>query len=82
MDANLGDVGGLRQQGDRYMTTIGIIGSGHVGSNLAKTAVAHRHDVVISNSTGPDSLTGLVWELGPQARAAAPEGAAAAVKRS
>jgi 8-hydroxy-5-deazaflavin:NADPH oxidoreductase len=60
------------------MTTIGIIGSGHVGSNLAKAAVAHGYDVVISNSTGPDSLAGLVGELGQQATAATPEQAAAA----
>src|SRR5580700_684416 len=60
------------------MTTIGIIGSGHVGSNLAKAAVTHGYDVVISNSTGPDSLAGLVGELGQQATAATPEQAAAA----
>jgi 8-hydroxy-5-deazaflavin:NADPH oxidoreductase len=60
------------------MTTIGIIGSGHVGSNLAKAATAHGYDVVLSNSQGPGSLAGLVAELGPQARAAAPEDAAAA----
>ncbi len=60
------------------MTTIGIIGSGHVGSNLAKAAIAHGYDVVISNSTGADSLTDLVRELGPRARAATPEQAAAA----
>ncbi len=60
------------------MTTIGIIGSGHVGSNLAKAAIAHGYDVVLSNSQGPDSLAGLVAQLGPQARAAAPAEAAAA----
>jgi 8-hydroxy-5-deazaflavin:NADPH oxidoreductase len=60
------------------MTTIGIIGSGHVGSNLAKAAIAHGYDVVISNSQGPDSLDGLVAGLGPRARAATPEAAAAA----
>ena len=43
------------------MTTIGIIGSGHVGSNLAKTAIAHGYDVVLSNSQGPDSLTTSRW---------------------
>jgi predicted dinucleotide-binding enzyme len=59
------------------MTTIGIIGSGHVGSNLARAAIAHGYDVVLSNSQGPDSLTGLVKELGPQARAATPAEAAA-----
>ncbi len=54
------------------MTTIGIIGSGHVGSNLAKAAIAHGYDVVLSNSQGPDSLAGLVQDLGPHARAATP----------
>jgi 8-hydroxy-5-deazaflavin:NADPH oxidoreductase len=60
------------------MTTIGIIGSGHVGSNLAQAAIAHGYDVVLSNSQGPDSLAGLVKELGPQASAATPAQAAAA----
>ena len=60
------------------MTTIGIIGSGHVGSNLARAAIAHGYDVVLSNSQGPDSLAGLVRELGPGARAATPAQAAAA----
>jgi len=60
------------------MTTIGIIGSGHVGSNLARAAIAHGYDVVLSNSQGTDSLAGLVQDLGPRARAATPEAAAAA----
>ena len=59
------------------MTTIGILGSGHVGSNLARAAIAHGYDVVLSNSQGPDSLAGLVAELGPGARAATPDEAAA-----
>ena len=54
------------------MTTIGIIGSGHVGSNIAKAAITSGYDVVLSNSQGPDSLTGLVQELGPHANAATP----------
>jgi 8-hydroxy-5-deazaflavin:NADPH oxidoreductase len=60
------------------MTTIGIIGSGHVGSNLARAAIAYGYDVVLSNSQGPDSLAGLVKELGPRARAAATPARAAA----
>jgi 8-hydroxy-5-deazaflavin:NADPH oxidoreductase len=60
------------------MTTIGILGSGNVGRNLAKAATAHGYDVVLSNTRGPDSLTGLVKELGPQASAATPAEAAAA----
>ena len=60
------------------MTTIGIIGSGNVGSNLAKAAIAHGYDVVLSNSQGPESLAGLVSDLGPHARAATPAEAAGA----
>jgi len=60
------------------MTTIGFIGSGHVGSNLAQAAIAHGYDVVLSNIQGPDSLAGLVSELGPRATAATSAGAAAA----
>jgi 8-hydroxy-5-deazaflavin:NADPH oxidoreductase len=60
------------------MTTIGIIGSGHVGSSLARAAIAHGYDVVLSNSQGPDTLAGLVGDLGPRARAATPTEAAGA----
>ena len=60
------------------MTTIGILGSGHVGSNLAKAGITHGYDVVLSNTQGPDSLAGLVKELGPRASAARPAEAAAA----
>jgi predicted dinucleotide-binding enzyme len=60
------------------MTTIGIIGSGHVGISLARAAIAHGYDVVLSNSQGPDSLAGLVQDLGPRARPGTPDEAAAA----
>lgn len=60
------------------MTTIGIIGSGHVGSNLAKAAIAHGYDVVLSGSGKPDVLAALAGELGPKARAATAVEAAAA----
>jgi predicted dinucleotide-binding enzyme len=58
--------------------TIGLIGAGHIGSQVARLAVANGHDVVISNSRGPATLSGLVAELGPKARAATPEEAAKA----
>jgi predicted dinucleotide-binding enzyme len=60
------------------MTTIGIIGAGHIGSQVARKAVELGYDVVISNSRGPETLAGLVAELGPKARAATPAEAAAA----
>src|SRR5690242_13510986 len=52
------------------VTTIGLIGAGKIGSQLARLAVANGYNVVISNSRGPDSLSALVAELGPRARAA------------
>ena len=52
------------------MTTIGIIGAGHIGSQLARVAIAQGYDVVLANSRGPETLDGLVAELGPKARAA------------
>jgi len=52
------------------MTTIGFIGSGHIGSQVARLAVANGYDVVLSNSRGPETLSALVKELGPRARAA------------
>ena len=52
------------------MTTLGLIGSGNIGGTLAKLAVDAGHDVVLSNSRGPETLQDLVAELGPRARAA------------
>jgi predicted dinucleotide-binding enzyme len=60
------------------MTTIGFIGSGHIGSTLARLAVTAGYDVVLSNSRGPETLQELVAELGARARAATPAEAAAA----
>lgn len=60
------------------MKTIGLIGAGHIGSQVARLAVTHRYDVVISNSRGPETLSGLVSELGPHARAATVAEAASA----
>ncbi|MGC4899179.1 NADPH-dependent F420 reductase [Micromonospora echinospora] len=60
------------------MTTIGIIGAGEVGSQIARAAIAAGYAVVIANSRGPETLAGLVAELGPSARAAYARDAAAA----
>jgi len=60
------------------METIGLIGAGHIGSQIARLAVAHGYDVVFSNSRGPETLSALAAELGPKARAATPVEAAQA----
>jgi len=60
------------------MMTIGLIGAGHIGSQIARLAVAHGHKVVISNSRGPETLATLVAELGANARAATAADAARA----
>lgn len=60
------------------MTTLGIIGAGHIGSQVARAAVAHGYDVVIANSREPETLADLIAELGPKARAATPAEAGAA----
>jgi len=59
------------------MTTIGFIGSGNIGSQLARLAVQNGYDVVMSNSRGPETLGDLVSELGERAVAGTVEDAAA-----
>jgi 8-hydroxy-5-deazaflavin:NADPH oxidoreductase len=59
------------------MTTIGFIGTGHIGGQIARAVASAGHDVVLSNASGPDALAPLVAELGSRARAAAVDEAAA-----
>ena len=60
----------------RNITTIGLIGSGHIGSQLARLAVQHGYRAVLSNSRGPDTLSDLVAEIGEGASAGTAEDAA------
>jgi len=57
---------------------VGLIGSGMIGSTVARLAVDAGYDVVLSNSRSPDTLRDLVAQLGPQACAAKADEAAAA----
>jgi predicted dinucleotide-binding enzyme len=52
------------------MTTVGFIGSGHIGGTVARLSVAAGYDVIMSNSRGPQTLSELVNELGSRAQAA------------
>ena len=55
---------------------IGIIGSGAIGSTLARLWTTGGHEIAIANSRGPDSLGELVGSLGPLAHAMSVEDAA------
>jgi 8-hydroxy-5-deazaflavin:NADPH oxidoreductase len=50
-----------------YMTTVGLIGSGRIGTVLAKLSVAAGYAVLLSNSRGPQTLGELAAEVGAQA---------------
>jgi predicted dinucleotide-binding enzyme len=58
------------------MTTLGIIGSGNIGTAVARLAVAAGIEVVIANSRGPESLADLIDQLGDHATAATIQDAA------
>ncbi|MEW2419488.1 NADPH-dependent F420 reductase [Streptomyces nigra] len=55
---------------------IGMLGAGTIAQAIARHAVRHGHEVVLSNSRGPGSLAPLVQDLGPLASAATPAEAA------
>jgi 8-hydroxy-5-deazaflavin:NADPH oxidoreductase len=55
---------------------IGIVGAGMIGGTAARLFVGAGHQVAVSNSRGPETLRGLVDELGPGAHAATAEEAA------
>ena len=58
--------------------TIGIIGSGSLGSSFARVLAKNGISATISNSRGPASLAPLVKELGPSIKAGTVQEAASA----
>jgi predicted dinucleotide-binding enzyme len=60
------------------MSTIGLIGAGHIGSQIATLSVESGYDLLISNSRGPETLAELLKKLGPRAKAGFPADAARA----
>jgi predicted dinucleotide-binding enzyme len=58
--------------------TIGIIGSGAIGTAFARTLSRAGIEATISNSRGPDSLNELVSQLGPSIKAGSREEASRA----
>jgi pyridoxine 4-dehydrogenase len=55
---------------------IGIIGAGKIGGTLAGHFVRAGHEIAVSNSRGPETLGGLVAEIGAGVRAVTAEEAA------
>src|SRR5882757_8578096 len=58
--------------------SIGIIGAGGLGSNAARLLAKSGISATIANSRGPQSLAGLVKELGPSIKAGTVKEAASA----
>ena len=58
--------------------SIGIIGAGALGSNVARLLAKSGVSATIANSRGPESLAGLVRELGPSIKAGTAREAASA----
>jgi predicted dinucleotide-binding enzyme len=56
---------------------IGIIGAGMIGATTARLFARSEHDVAVANTRGHASLAELVREIGPRARAATVDDAAA-----
>jgi predicted dinucleotide-binding enzyme len=55
---------------------IGTIGAGHIGGTLARLLLEAGHELLLSNSRGPETLAELVEELGAAATAVTAEEAA------
>lgn len=55
---------------------IGIIGAGMIGATLAKLFATAGHQIALSNSRGPQTLSDLVAEIGPNVNAATVSAAA------
>ena len=49
------------------MAIIGLIGSGRIGSTVARLAINGAHEVLLSNSRGPETLRDVVSSLGSRA---------------
>jgi predicted dinucleotide-binding enzyme len=48
---------------------IGIVGAGKVGQAIAKQFSRAGHEIILSNSRGPESLGGIVRSFGPKVKA-------------
>jgi predicted dinucleotide-binding enzyme len=59
------------------LSSIGIIGAGHIGVAFARALARRNIPAILANSRGPESLQALVQSIGPSIRAGTREQAAA-----
>jgi len=59
------------------MPSIGILGAGNIGRAIAAALAKHDIPATLANSRGPDSLAGIIAEIGPGISAGSREDAAA-----
>ena len=59
------------------MPSSGIIGAGNIGRAIATAFAKHGIPATLANSRGPDSLAGIIAEIGPSISAGSREDAAA-----
>lgn len=52
---------------------IGFLGAGHLAQTLGRAAIVAHHQIVLTNSRGPKTLTEVVAGLGPNAEASTPD---------
>src|SRR5690606_27808045 len=66
-----------RSPGMSKLSSIGIIGAGHIGVAFARALARRNIPAILANSRGPESLQALVQSIGPSIRAGTREQAAA-----
>jgi 8-hydroxy-5-deazaflavin:NADPH oxidoreductase len=59
-----GEAPGLGGKGRGHKLSIGVVGAGGLGGTLARQLASLGYEVLISNSRGPASLSGLAAEIG------------------
>jgi predicted dinucleotide-binding enzyme len=52
---------------------VGFLGAGRLAQTLGKALIIAHHQVVLTNSRGPETLTGVLAEMGPNCSASTPD---------
>ena len=52
---------------------VGFLGAGRLAQTLGKALIIAHHQVVLTNSRGPETLTDVLAEMGPNCSASTPD---------